>query len=102
VSFTSGRFLVLQFAGLCAQLAFTPLALGPMIGRTRGNSAAVSPAWAIAVLGAGVAAGQGAVIVSLHTELKEWLWAAVPACLGSGLSLYAVALLWTRRTTRGA
>ena len=58
-SFTSGRFLVAQLACVCAQLAFTPLVLGPMIGHTRGNSAALSPAWAIAVLGAGVAAGQG-------------------------------------------
>jgi hypothetical protein len=44
-SFTSGRFLVAQLACVCAQLAFTPLVLGPMIGHTRGNSAALSPAW---------------------------------------------------------
>ena len=98
-SFISGSFLNLQLACLCAQLAFSPLVLGPMIG---GNSAALSPAWAIAVLGAGVAAGQGVVIVSLQPEHKAWLWAAIPACLGSGLSLYAVALLWTRRTAPGA
>jgi hypothetical protein len=94
-SFSSGRFLHLQLACLCAQLAFAPLVLGPMI--LGNNSAAVSPAWAIAVLGAGVAAGQGVVIVGLQPEHKAWLWAAVPACLGFGLSLYAVALLWTNR-----
>ncbi len=98
-SFASDRFLSLQLACFCAQLAFAPLVLGPMIF---GNSAAVSPAWAIAVLGAGVAAGQGVVIISLQPEHKTWLWAAIPACLGLGMSLYAVALLWTNRMAPGA
>jgi hypothetical protein len=96
--FISGRFLSLQFACLCVQLAFSPLVLGPMIG---GSRAAISPAWAIAVLAAGVATGQGVVIFSLQPDHIGWLWAAVPACLGSGLSAYAVALLWTSRTVRG-
>ena len=69
-----------------------------MIG---GSPAAIRPAWAIAVLAAGIAAGQGMVIFSLQPDHKGWLWAAVPACLGSGLSLYAVALLWTCRTAQG-
>jgi hypothetical protein len=99
LSFTSGRFLNLQLACLCAQLAFGPLVLGPLIS---GNSAAISPAWAIAVIGAGVAAGQGVIIVSLQPEHKAWLWYAIPACLGSGLSLYAVARLWTSKTASGA
>jgi hypothetical protein len=99
LSFTSGRFLNLQLACLCAQLAFGPLVLGPLIS---GNSAAISPAWAIAVIGAGVAAGQGVIIVSLQPEHKAWLWSAIPACLGSGLSLYAVARLWTSKTASGA
>ena len=93
-SFASARFVNLQLACLCAQLAFAPLVVGPMI---LGNAAVVSPAWAIAVLGAGVAAGQGLVIVSLQPEYKTWLWAAIPACLGVGLALYAVALLRTNR-----
>jgi hypothetical protein len=96
--FISGRFLSLQFACLCVQLAFSPLVLGPMIG---GSPAAISPAWAIAVLAAGVAAGQGVVIFSLQPDHNGWLWAAVPACLGSGFSVYAVALLRTSRTARG-
>jgi hypothetical protein len=93
-SFAGARFANLQLACLCAQLAFAPLVVGPMI---LGNAGVVSPAWAIAVLGAGVAAGQGLVIVSLQPEYKTWLWAAIPACLGAGLSLYAFALLRTNR-----
>lgn len=99
LSFANGRFLNLQLACLCAQLAFGPLVLGPLIS---GNSAAISPAWAIAVIGAGVAAGQGVIIVSLQPEHTAWLWSAIPACLGSGLSLYAVARLWTSKTAPGA
>jgi hypothetical protein len=98
-SFASARFVNLQLACLCAQLAFAPLVLGPMI---LGKAGVVSPAWAIAVLGAGVAAGQGLVIVSLQAEYKTWLWAAIPACLGVGLSLYAVALLRTSRMSPAA
>jgi hypothetical protein len=98
-SFASARFLNLQLACLCAQLAFAPLVVGPMI---LGNAGVVSPAWATAVLGAGVAAGQGIVIVSLQPEYKAWLWAAIPACLGVGWSLYAVALLRTNRMSPGA
>jgi hypothetical protein len=98
-SFASARFVNLQLACLCAQLAFAPLVVGPMI---LGKAGVVSPAWAIAVLGAGVAAGQGLVIVSLQAEYKTWLWAAIPACLGVGLSLYAVALLRTNRMSPAA
>jgi hypothetical protein len=99
MSFASGGFLNLQLACLCAQLAFGPLVIGPLIS---GNSPAISPAWAIAVIAAGVAAGQGMIIVSLQPEHKTWLWSAIPACLGSGLSLYAVARLWTSKTVPGA
>jgi hypothetical protein len=99
LSFANGRFLNLQLGCLCAQLAFGPLVLGPLIS---GNSAAISPAWAIGVIGAGVAAGLGVIIVSLQPEHTAWLWSAIPACLGSGLSLYAVARLWTSKTTPGA
>jgi hypothetical protein len=95
LSFTNGRFLNLQLACLCAQLAFGPLVLGPLIS---GNSAAISPAWAIAVIGVGVAVGQSVIMVSLQPEHAAWLWSAIPACLGSGLSLYAVARLWTSKT----
>jgi hypothetical protein len=95
LSFISVRFLDVQLACVCAQLAFTPLVLGPMIG---GKSAAVSPAWATAVLGAGIAAGQGVIIVSLQPDHKALLWSAIPSCLGSGLLLYVVALLRDKGT----
>jgi hypothetical protein len=35
------------------------------------------------VIGAGVAAGQGVIIVSLQPEHTAWLWSAIPACLAS-------------------
>jgi hypothetical protein len=98
-SFAGARFVSLQLACLCAQLAFAPLVVGPMI---LGNAGVISPAWAIAVLGAGVAAGQSLVIVSLQPEYKTWLWAAIPACLGVGWLLYAVALLRTRKRSPAA
>ena len=96
LSFANSRFLHLQLACLCTQLAFGPLVLGPLIS---GNSAAISSAWAIAVISAGFAVGQGVIIVSLQPERTAWLWSAIPACLGSGLSLYAVARFWTSKTT---
>jgi hypothetical protein len=95
LSFADSSVLNLEVACLCAQLALGPLVLGPLIG---GKSAALSPAWAMAVIGAGVAAGQGVIIVSLQPEHTAWLWSAIPACLGSGLSLNAVARLWKSRT----
>ncbi len=94
LSFTSGWFLSLQVAFLCMQLAFVPLVVGPL---TRGNSAAISPDWAIAVIAAGLVAGQGMIIASMQTGHEAWLWSAIPACLGAGASLYAVALVWMRR-----
>lgn len=95
LSFTSGWFFALQLACVCLQLAFVPLVLGPLAG---GNSATVSPAWAVAVLCAGIVAGQCVIVASLQTGHPAWLWSAVPACLGSGSSLYAVALLRINKT----
>jgi len=98
-SFASARFVNLQLACFCAQLAFAPLVVGPLVF---GNAGVISPAWAIAVLGGGVAAGQGLVMVSLQPEYKTWLWAAIPACLAVGWLLYAVALLRTNRMSPAA
>jgi hypothetical protein len=95
--FIGGRFLCLQLACFCVLLAFSPLVVGPMVG---GRAASISPVWAIAVLVAGVAAGQGVVILSFQPDHEGWLWAAVPACLGSGMSVYAIALLRMRRKAR--
>jgi hypothetical protein len=99
LNFTNGWFFNLQLACLCAQLAFAPLVLGPLMG---GKSVAISPAWAIAVISAGVTVGQGVIMVGLQPEHTAWLWSAIPACLGSGLSLYAIARLWTSKTARRA
>ena len=90
ISFTSSNFLALLFACCCAQLSFVPLVLGPIIGRTRGGGT-VNPGWALVILGSGAASSIVAVTVYLVTGAEAWLWAAVPACLGSGLVLFAIA-----------
>jgi hypothetical protein len=98
VNYTSGAFLALLFAFSCAQLAFVPLVLGPLIGRTRDGFATVSSAWALVILACGAAAGLIAVAIYLATGREPWLWAAVPACLASGLLLFVLARLWPART----
>jgi hypothetical protein len=107
ITFTSGKFLALVFAFSCAQLAFVPLVLGPLISRTRagvgverfgaGGFGAVSPGWALGILGIGAAMGVGAVTVYLATGHEPWLWAAVPACLAAGALLFAIARLQASR-----
>jgi hypothetical protein len=91
ISFTSSTFLALLFAFCCAQLSFAPLVLGPIVGRVRGGFGTVSPGWALVILGFGAASGVAAVTVYLITGSETWLWAAVPACLGSGMVLFAIA-----------
>jgi hypothetical protein len=93
IRFGSDTFLALVLAVACAQLSFAPLVLGPIAGRGPG-AGAVRPAWALAVLGAGAAAGAAAVTAYLATQAEAWLWAAVPACLGAGFALFAVARRW--------
>ena len=97
ITFTSGKFLALVFAFSCAQLAFVPLVLGPLIGRTRQGFEAVGSGWALGILGCGAAMGVGAVAVYLVTGREPWLWAAVPACLATGALLFAVARLQAAR-----
>ena len=91
ISFTSSTFLALLFAFCCAQLSFAPLVLGPIVGRTRGGFGTVSSGWALVILGSGAASGVAAVTVYVATGTEAWLWTAVPACLGSGLVLFAIA-----------
>ncbi len=98
VNYTSGAFLALLFAFSCAQLSFVPLILGPLLGRTSEGFATVSSAWALVILACGAAAGLIAVAIYLATGSEPWLWAAVPACLASGLLLFALARLWPART----
>jgi hypothetical protein len=91
ISVASSTFLALVFALCGAQLAFVPLVVGPILGRARGVSGTVGPGWAMIVLGAGAAGSAAAVAVYVATGTEGWLWAAVPACLGSGLVLFALA-----------
>jgi len=93
IGFASSTFLALLFALYCAQLSFVPLILGPVIGRTSGGRGTVSPRWALVILGSSSAIGLGTVIVYIMTGNESSLWAAVPACLGSGLLLFTVARL---------
>lgn len=89
INFASNTFLALIFALACPQLALAPLVFGPILGRTSG----VSPGWALVILGFGAASSIGAVTGYLATGNDSWLWAAVPACLGSGFLLFAAARL---------
>jgi hypothetical protein len=97
ITFTSDKFLALVIAFSCAQLAFVPLVLGPLITRTREGYGAVGPGWAIGILGCGAAMGVGAVSVYFATGHEPWLWAAVPACLATGAALFAIARLQAAR-----
>jgi hypothetical protein len=86
--FTSTTFLALLFACCCAQLSFVSLVLAPIApGRSIG---AVSASWALVIVGVAAGSGIAAVIVYLATGAEPWLWAAVPACLGSGIVLFAI------------
>ncbi len=88
ISFASSEFLALLFAFYCAQLAFVPLVLGPVIGGT------VSARWALVILGVSAVMGLFAVTIYVATCNESWLWAAVPACLGSGFLLFVTARRW--------
>ena len=102
VNYTSGAFLALLFAFSCAQLSFIPLILGPLLGRTSEGFATVSSTWALVILACGAAAGLVAVAIYVATGSEPWLWAAVPACLASGLLVFALARLWPARTAAAA
>jgi hypothetical protein len=100
INIASSTFLALVFALCSPALAFAPLMVGPVIGGTRGGFASVSPGWALVIIGVGAAGSAGAVTGYAATGNDSWLWAAVPACLGSGFLLFAAAWLW-RRVTAG-
>jgi Na+/proline symporter len=99
VNSTSSEFLALLFAFCCAQLSFAPLVLGPLIARTSRGDGTVSSGWALAILASGAAVGPIAIAVYFTTGSEPWLWAAVPACLASGLLLFTMARLWSARTS---
>jgi hypothetical protein len=100
MALTSSTFLAVSFACWCAQLSFVSLVLAP-IGL--GGRGAVGAPWALLIVGVAAASGIAAVIVYVATGAEPWLWSAVPACLGSGLVLFAVARLFrgpARRSMR--
>jgi len=94
ISFASSEFLALLFAFYCAQLAFVPLVLGPVMGRTSAGFGTVSARWALLILGVSAVMGLLAVTIYVATRNESWLWAAVPACLGSGFLLLVIARRW--------
>lgn len=91
ISVTSSTFIAVLFAIGCLQLSFVPLVLGPIVAQRRGGVGAVTPGWALFILGFGVAVVVAAVMLYLVTAADAWLWAAVPACVGSGMLLFAIA-----------
>ena len=94
ISFASSEFLALLFAFYCALLAFVPLVLGPVMSRTSAGFATVSARWALVILGVSAVMGLLAVTIYVATRNESWLWAAVPACLGSGFVLFVMARRW--------
>jgi hypothetical protein len=88
VGFATSAFLALLFAICCAQLSFAPLVLGPIVAASR---ATVGPLSAVAVMCCSAASGAAAVAIYVASANEAWLWAAVPACLGMGLLVFAVA-----------
>jgi hypothetical protein len=100
ITLTSSGFLALVIAFGSIELAFVPLVLGPFIAQRREGAVggSVPPGWALAILGAGAAAGVGAVLVYFVTGRELWLWAAVPACLVTGAALFALARLQPAKT----
>ena len=91
IDVSSGAFLALLFALGCAQLSFQSLVLGPLVARMRGGVGAVSPNRALATMGCGVLGGAAAAAIYAATGQEAWLWAVVPACLGSGWLCFAMA-----------
>ncbi len=93
ITLTSVGFLALVIAFGSIELAFVPLVLGPFIsyGREGSGAGSVPAGWALAILGAGAAAGVAAVLVYFATGRELWLWSAVPACLVTGAVLFALA-----------
>ena len=98
IDFSGGGFIALVVAFCCAQLSFAPLVLGPLFGRKAEGAGGVSPGWALAILCIGAAAGVACVAIYFATGNEPWLWAAVPACVGSGLLLFAIARLRPPKT----
>jgi hypothetical protein len=98
IEFASTAFLALLFACGAIPLSFSPLVLVALI--ESGRTGAVAPGWALAAMASGVAGTACALAVHVATGAEAWLWAAVPACLGASLLVFAVACLRRRREPR--
>jgi hypothetical protein len=95
MSFTASTFFAVLCGCFCAQLSFISLVL-TSLGLTGRYMGAVSAPWALLIIGVAAASGIATVTVYLTSGAEPWLWAAVPACVGSGLMLFAIAQLCPR------
>ena len=100
VGFATSAFLALLVAFCCAQFSFATLVLGPMLLWASGDLGAVSPQWALTVMGCSVASGAAAVAIYVASGNEAWLWATVPACLGMGLLVFTVATMTSASRAR--
>jgi hypothetical protein len=91
VGFATSAFLALLWAFCCAQFSFAPLVLAPMLRWASGDLGTVSPHWALTVMGCSVVSAAAAVAIYVASGNEAWLWAAGPACLGTGLLVFTVA-----------
>jgi hypothetical protein len=62
----------------------------------------VSARWALVILGVSAVMGLLAVTIYVATRNESWLWAAVPACLGSGFLLFIMARRWPGKPAAAA
>jgi hypothetical protein len=98
MGFTPDTFFAVLCVCFCAQLSFISLVL-TSLGLTGRCMGAVSARWALLIISVATASGVAAVTVYLTSGAEPWLWAAVPACLASGLVLFAIARLCRERPT---
>jgi hypothetical protein len=88
ITFASGRFLALVLGCSSLQLALVPLVCGALIAK---STRLAGPGWALAIMGVGAATAIGTTAAYLSTGYDLWQWATVPACLGSGAVIFAIA-----------
>jgi hypothetical protein len=100
ITLTTSDVLAVVLVFYCVQLPFVPLVLGPALGAPGGGH--VSARWALAILAVGATVAIVAVAVRVATGSESWLWAAVPASLGTSIALFAAARFWSKGGQTGA